>query len=62
MVIYYSGFNASLDSIWLKHNYFEKETTIVKEPKKVGLVWAIGVGVGFGGHIDIPAKQIGWGP
>lgn len=61
MVIYYSGFNASLDSIWLKHNYFEKQTTIIKE-KKIGLVWYIGIDAGFGGHIDIPAKQIGWGP
>lgn len=62
MVIYYSGFNASLDSIWLKHNYFEKETTIVKEPKKVGLVWAVGVGVGFGGHANINSGTFGYGP
>ena len=62
MAIYYSGFNASLDSIWLKHNYFEKETTIVKEPKKIGLVWAIGVGVGFGGNVNINGGTFGYGP
>lgn len=62
MAIYYSGFNASLDSIWLKHNYFEKETTIVKEPKKVGLVWAIGIGVGFGSNVNINGGTFGYGP
>ena len=47
VAIYYSGFNASLDSIWLKHNYFEKQTTIFKERKKIGLTWAIGPSIGY---------------
>ena len=58
----FHGFNADIDSIWLKHNYFEKETTIVKEPKKIGLVWAIGVGVGFGGNKNINGGTFGYGP
>ena len=47
MAIYYSGFNASLDSIWLKHNYFKKQTTVFKERKKIGLTWAIGPSIGY---------------
>ena len=58
----YHGFNAGIDNIQLRHNYFEKETTIVKEPKKVGLVWYIGIDAGLGGHVDIPSQQLGWGP
>lgn len=58
----FSGFNARIDSIWLRHNYFEKETTIIKQPKKVGLVWAVGVGVGFGGHANINGGTFGYGP
>lgn len=47
VAIYYSGFNASLDSIWMKHNYFEKQTTVFKERKKIGLTWAIGPSIGY---------------
>ena len=58
----FHGFDAGIDSIWLRHNYFEKETTIVKQPKKVGLVWAIGLGAGFGGHASINGETFGYGP
>lgn len=58
----FHGFNAGIDSIWLRHNYFEKETTIIKQPKKVGLVWAVGVGVGFGGYANINSGTFGYGP
>ena len=51
--INYHGFDAGIDDINLVHNYFEKQTTIVKEPKKVGLVWYIGIGVGVGGQLGI---------
>ena len=60
--IEYSGFNAEINNIWLRHNYFEKEVTIVQPPKKVGWVWFIGVGPGIGVHLDIPTKTLGWGP
>jgi len=60
--INYSGFNSSIDSIYLRHNYFEKETTIIKPTKKVGAVWAVGVGVGFGGHVNINNGTFGYGP
>lgn len=60
--IEYSGFNAEINSIWLKHNYFEKQETIVQPPKKVGWVWFIGIGAGVDAHVDIPTKTLGWGP
>lgn len=60
--IEYSGFNAEIENIWLNHNYFEKQETIVRPPKKVGWVWFIGVAGGVSGHVDIPTKTVGWGP
>lgn len=57
----FHGFNAGIDSIWLKHNYFEKETTIVKEPKKVGLVWAIGPSLGYSATINPVNGQLNHG-
>ena len=62
MQVNFHGFNAGIDSIWLRHNYFEKETTVIKQPKKVGLVWAVGLGVGFGGHASINGGTFGYGP
>lgn len=61
IMVNYHGFNAGIDSINLIHNYFEKQTTIIKE-KKVGWVWYIGIDAGIGAHLDIPSKQLGWGP
>lgn len=60
--IKFHGFNADIDSVGIIHNYFEKETTIIKQPKKVGLVWAIGLGAGFGGHTSINGGTFGYGP
>jgi len=59
--IEYSGFNAEINDIWLKHNYVEKQITITKE-KKVGWVWYVGIDGGIGLHLDIPTKNLGWGP
>lgn len=47
IMINYHGFDAGIDSISLIHNYFSKQETIVKEPKRVGLVWAIGPSLGY---------------
>ena len=52
IMVNYHGFNAGIDSINLTHNYFEKQTTIIKE-KKIGLVWYIGIDAGFGGQLGI---------
>lgn len=52
ITVNYHGFNAGIDSINLTHNYFEKQTTIIKE-KKIGLVWYIGIDAGFGGQLGI---------
>lgn len=52
IMVNYHGFNAGIDSISLIHNYFEKQTTIIKE-KKIGIVWYIGIGAGFGGQLGI---------
>lgn len=45
--IQYSGFKASIDEIQLRHNYYNTKEIIVKEPKRVGLVWAIGPSLGY---------------
>jgi len=60
--IEYSGFNAEINNIWLKHNYFNQKEIVVKEPKKVGWVWFVGIGPGIDVHVDIPTKTVGWGP
>lgn len=60
--IEYSGFNAEINNIWLRHNYFNQKEIIVKEPKKIDFVWALGVGGGFGGDININNKTVGYGP
>lgn len=60
--INYSGFNSNIDSIWLKHTYLQKETTIIKQPKKVGFGWYVGVGAGFGGHANVNTGTFGYGP
>lgn len=60
--IEYSGFNASVDAIYMDHQYYEKQTTIIKQPKKVGLVWTVGLGLGIGGHANINTGTFGYGP
>jgi hypothetical protein len=60
--IQYSGFNASIDEIWLRHNYYNSKEIIVKEPKKVGLVWYVGLGVGYGVHGSMNTGTFGHGP
>lgn len=60
--IEYSGFNPAIENIWLKHNYFEKQETIIQPPKRVGWVWFIGAGPAIDVHYDIPTKTLGWGP
>ena len=58
----YSGFKSEIDNVYIKHNYFEKQETIIKEPKKVGLVWYVGIGAGAGAHINISTHTFGYGP
>jgi len=60
--IKFHGFNADIDSVGILYNYFEKQETIIKEPKKVGFVWAIGFGAGFGGHANVNTGTFGYGP
>lgn len=60
--INYHGFDAGIDNINLIHNYFEKQTTIVKEPKKVGIVWFVGAYAGYGVHGSINTGTFGHGP
>lgn len=60
--IEYSGFNPEIQSVWLKHNYIEKQETIIKEPKKIGIVWSVGPCVGFGGVGNLNNGSIGYGP
>lgn len=60
--IQYSGFNASIDEIWLRHNYYNSKEIIVKEPKKVGLVWYVGLGAGYGVHGSMNTGTFGHGP
>lgn len=60
--INYHGFDAGIDNINLIHNYFEKQTTIVKEPKKVGLVWFVGAYAGYGIHGSMNTGTFGHGP
>ena len=56
IMINFHGFDAEIDSINLVHNYFNKQEIIVKEPKKVGLVWFVGFYGGYGGHGNINAE------
>lgn len=58
----YHGFNAGIDNINLVHNYSQKQTTIVKEPKKVGIVWFVGAYAGYGVHGSINTGTFGHGP
>lgn len=44
----YSGFNAEIDSVYLKHNYFYQQETIIKKPRKFGLDVVVGPYVGYG--------------
>lgn len=60
--IKYHGIEAGIDEINLTHNYFEKQTTIVKEPKKVGIVWFVGAYAGYGVHGSINTGTFGHGP
>ena len=60
--INYSGFNASIDNIYLKHNYYSTKETIIKDQKRVGLVWFVGVYAGYGVHGSINTGTFGHGP
>lgn len=62
IMVNFHGFNAGIDSINLVHNYFNTKETIVIPPKKIGLTWTVGVGVGFGGHMNINSGTFGYGP
>lgn len=46
--INFSGFNAEIDSVYIKHNYFNKQETIIKKPKKFGLDVVVGPYIGYG--------------
>ena len=59
--IQYSGFNASIDEIQLRHNYYNTKEIIVKEPKRVGLVWAIGPSLGYSATINPANGQFNHG-
>lgn len=45
--INYSGYNAEIDNVWLKHNYYNQKEVIIKEPKRVGFVWCVGPSGGY---------------
>ena len=62
ITVNYHGFNAGIDNINLVHNYYQKQTTIVKEPKKIGIVWFVGAYVGYGIHGSINTGTFGHGP
>ena len=62
IMINFHGFDAGIDSINLVHNYFNKQEVVVKEPKKVGLVWFVGFYGGYGGHGNINTGTFGHGP
>ena len=62
IMVNFHGFNAGIDSIGLIYNYYNKKETIVLPPKKIGLTWTVGVGVGFGGHANINGGTFGYGP
>ena len=61
IMVNYHGFNAGVDSISLVHNYFQKEITIVKPSRKVGLVWAIGPSIGYSTTINPTNRQFNHG-
>lgn len=61
IMVNFHGFNAGIDSINLVHNYFEKQTTIIKE-KKVGWVWFLGVSGGYGVIYNVNSNTFGHGP
>lgn len=60
--IEYSGYAAQVDGVYIRHNYLEKQETIIQQSKRVGWVWFIGFAGGVSGHVDIPTKTVGWGP
>ena len=60
--INFHGFNAGIDNISLIHNYNYEKEIIVKPQKKVGLVWFVGPGVGYGVHGSINTGTFGHGP
>lgn len=60
--VFYHGAFADLDSISLKYNYYNTKETIIKEPKKIGIVWSVGPCVGFGGVGNLSNGSIGYGP
>ena len=59
--IEYSGFNANIENIWLRHNYFEKHETVIKT-KKIGLVWFVGLSLGYDACVDVTNKTFNHGP
>lgn len=58
----YHGIEAGIDKVHLDYKYDKEIKTITLPPKKVGLVWSVGVGVGFGGHANINTVTFGYGP
>ena len=58
----FHGFNAGIDSISLVHNYYNQKEIIIQQPKKIGLVWFVGAGVGYGIHGSINTGTFGHGP
>ena len=50
--IEYSGFNAEIDSVFIKHNYFRTQETIIKKPRKIGLDVVVGPYVGYGANFN----------
>jgi len=53
----YSGYMAKINNINLQHNYFNKQTTIIKQ-NKFGFGFQIGFGVGY----DLIKQDFGIGP
>ena len=62
IMVNFHGFNAGIDSIGLVHNYFNTKETIVLPPKRIGLVWFVGVYGGYGLHGNMGQGTFGHGP
>lgn len=57
----YHGICAEIDSIKFDYKYYNKETTITKPAKKVGLVWCIGPSFGYSATLNPTNQQFNTG-
>lgn len=60
--VYHHGIKSQIDSIKFDYQYFKENQIIIKEPKRVGIMWYIGPSIGYGGFVNAQNGGFNHGP